>query len=69
MSCGIAFYDSEGDRLKLDGSWQIVFAADGKPRLRGDGVDIELPSSIFNLEPRLSPEQLDAIRKQIPGLT
>lgn len=62
MSFGVVFTDSEGGSLELEGSWRI---AGSPPRLIGEGIAIELPQSIFKLDPTLTPDELDEIRRQV----
>lgn len=65
MSFGIAFYDRDGGFLKLEGSWRIEASP---PRLVGEGVQIDLPPSLFGLDPTLTPEQLNEIRRQVEAI-
>lgn len=64
MSYGVRFTDSEGNVLELKGSWRLQM---NPPKLIGEGVEIDVPASIFNLECQLSPEQLNEIRRQVPA--
>ncbi|OPA88712.1 hypothetical protein BFW86_16855 [Pseudomonas fluorescens] len=65
MSYGISFTDRDGGSLKLPGSWRITLSSAGQHQLIGEGAVIDLPASIFSLDPRLSPEQLAEIRQQV----
>lgn len=65
MSFGIKFSDSDGRTLEIPGAWRIDISPAGVHQLIGEGRTVDLPSSLFGLNSKLSPEQLDEIRVQV----